>query len=123
LTPDGSDLRQRTDAHAGGIVGTESGTSGGTIGTVAVNLRLAPELASALQAEAERTGRSQQEILREAVARHLHLVDERPGSDREAARASQVVQPARVAYRRVTPRLRLPKDTNSLDLLDRDDRF
>jgi Ribbon-helix-helix protein, copG family len=91
---------------------------------MAVNLRLAPELASALQAEAERTGRSQQEILREAVARHLHLVDDsRPGSDREAARASQVVRPARVAYRRVRPRLRLPKGTSSLDLLDRDDRL
>jgi predicted transcriptional regulator len=91
---------------------------------MAVNLRLAPELASALQAEAERTGRSQQDILREAVARHLHLVeDERPGSDRETARASQVVRPARVAYRRVRPRLRLPKGTDSLDLLDRDDRF
>lgn len=91
---------------------------------MAMNLRLAPEVAAALQAEAERTGRSQQEILREAVARHLHLVeDERPGSDRDAARAGQVVQPARVAYRRVRPRLRFPKDTNSLDLLDRDDRI
>jgi ribbon-helix-helix CopG family protein len=89
-----------------------------------MNLRLTPEVASALQAEAERTGRSQQEILREAVARHLHLVDdERGASDRDRARAAQVVRPARVAYRRVTPRLRLPKGTSSLDLLDRDDRF
>ena len=55
---------------------------------MAVNLRLTPETASALQAEAERTGRSQH-----------------------------------VAYRRVVPRLRLPKGTTSLDLLDRDDRF
>jgi hypothetical protein len=89
-----------------------------------MNLRLPPEMASALQAEAERTGRSQQEILREAVARHLHLVgDERPASDRDRARAAQLVRPARVPYRRVTPRLRLPKDTSSLDLLDRNDRF
>jgi hypothetical protein len=92
---------------------------------MAVNLRLTPEVASALQAEAERTGKSQQEILREAVARHLHLVggEEVPVSDRDSARAAHRVTPARVAYRRVTPRLRLPEDVDSLELLDRDDRF
>ncbi|MEU0091417.1 ribbon-helix-helix protein, CopG family [Kribbella sp. NPDC006257] len=91
---------------------------------MAVNLRLTPEMASALQAEAERTGQSQQEILREAVTRHLHLVDdEAPVSDRDRARSAQVVRPARVAYRKVKPRLRLPEGTDSLDLLDRDDRF
>jgi predicted DNA-binding protein len=91
---------------------------------MAMNLRLTPEVASALQAEAERTGRSQQEIVREAVAHHLHLVgDERPATDRDRARAAQVVRPARVPYRRVKPQLRLPKGTSSLDLLDRDDRF
>ena len=91
---------------------------------MAVNLRLTPEMASALQAEAERTGQSQQEILREAVTRHLHLVEEdQPASDRDRARAGQVVHPARVAYRKVKPRLRLPEGTDSLDLLDRDDRF
>lgn len=89
-----------------------------------MNLRLSPETASALQAEAERTGRSQQEIVREAVTRHLHLAeDDSSANDRERARAAHVVRPARVAYRRVTPRLRLPKSTSSLDLLDRDDRF
>ncbi len=91
---------------------------------MATNLRLTPEAASALQAEAERTGKSQQEILREAVARHLHLVGDEPiESDRDRARADHVVTPARVPYRRVKPRLRLPKKTNSLDLLDREDRF
>jgi len=91
---------------------------------MAVNLRLTPEMASALQAEAERTGQSQQEILREAVTRHLHLVEEdQPASDRDRARAGQVVRPARVAYRKVKPRLRLPEGIDSLDLLDRDDRI
>ncbi|QNE19542.1 ribbon-helix-helix protein, CopG family [Kribbella qitaiheensis] len=91
---------------------------------MAVNLRLTPEMASALQAEAERTGQSQQEILREAVTRHLHLVeDDRQTSDRDRARTAQVVRPARVAYRKVKPRLRLPEGTDSLDLLERDDRF
>jgi predicted transcriptional regulator len=91
---------------------------------MAMNLRLPPEAAAALQAEAERTGRSQQEIVREAVGRHLHLIgDETRTSDREQARASQAVRPARVAYRKVMPRLHLPKGTTTLDLLDRDDRF
>lgn len=92
---------------------------------MAVNLRLTPEMTSALQAEADRTGKSQQEILREAVARHLHLVgdDEVKVSDRDRARATHLVTPARVAYRRATPRIRLPKGVDSLELLDRDDRF
>jgi ribbon-helix-helix CopG family protein len=91
---------------------------------MAVNLRLTPDVTEALQAEAERTGRSQQDILREAVARHLRLVDGEPGgTERDAARADQVVRPARVPYRKVKPRLRLPKGVNSLDLLDRADRL
>lgn len=92
---------------------------------MAVNLRLTPEVASALQAEADRTGKSQQEILREAVARHLHLVGEEldPVSDRDSARTAHRVNAARVAYRKVTPQLRLPKGVDSLELLGRDDRF
>ena len=88
-----------------------------------MNLRLTPELASALQAEAELTGQSQQEILREAVAAYLHDPEDRRVSDREVARAAQVVRPARVPYRKVRPHLRLPEGTTSRDLLDRDERF
>jgi hypothetical protein len=91
---------------------------------MAMNLRLSPEVALALQAEAERTGKSQQEIIRDAVAQHLHLAGrEAPLSDREQALASGLVRPARVPYRKVTPRLRLPEGMNSLDLLDREDCF
>jgi hypothetical protein len=91
---------------------------------MAMNLRLSPEVALALQAEAERTGKSQQEIIRDAVAQHLHLVGrEAPLSVREQALASGLVRPARVPYRKVTPQLRLPDGVNSLDLLDREDRF
>jgi hypothetical protein len=89
-----------------------------------MNLRLGAELASALQAESERTGRSQQEIIRDAVAQQLHLVGrEAPLSVREQALASGLVRPARVPYRKVTPRLRLPDGMSSLDLLDREDRL
>ncbi|TCC43124.1 ribbon-helix-helix protein, CopG family [Kribbella sindirgiensis] len=42
---------------------------------MAMNLRLPSEVATALQAEAARTGRSQQEIVRDALGRHLHLID------------------------------------------------
>ncbi|RZT12770.1 ribbon-helix-helix CopG family protein [Kribbella sp. VKM Ac-2569] len=91
---------------------------------MAMNLRLPSEVATALQAEAERTGQSQQQIVRDALGRRLHLIDdEDPAGERERARAAQAVQPARVPYRKVRPRLRLPKGTTSLDLLGRDDRF
>ena len=91
---------------------------------MAMNLRLPPEVSAALQAESARTGLSQQEIVRDALGRRLHLIDaEDPAGERERARAEHAVQPARVPYRKVTPRLRLPKGTTSLDLLDRDDRF
>ncbi|MDX2973635.1 hypothetical protein PWY87_19160 [Kribbella solani] len=91
---------------------------------MAMNLRLTPEMATALQAEAERTGQSQQEIARDALGHRLHLIDNGgPGNERQRARADFGLLPARQPYRRVTPRLRLPKGTTSLDLLDRDDRF
>ncbi|MEV5960263.1 ribbon-helix-helix protein, CopG family [Kribbella sp. NPDC051952] len=91
---------------------------------MATNLRLSPEVAAALQAEAERTGKSQQEIIRDAVARHLHLIGhEAPLSDREQARVAGLVRPARVPYRRAAPRLRLPEGMTSLELLDREDRL
>jgi hypothetical protein len=90
---------------------------------MAMNLRLDSDATAALQAEAERTGRSQQDLVRDAVARLLHLVaHDAPTSDRERARAERLVHPARVPYRRTTPRLHLPDGMNSLDLLDRDDR-
>lgn len=47
---------------------------------MATNLRLRPETEEALRLEAERTGRSQQEIIREALDLHLGLRE--PGSYR-----------------------------------------
>ena len=95
---------------------------------MAMNLRLPEETAAALQAEAERTGLSQQEIVRDAIGHRLHLIagadaPEAQPTERQRAWGSRTVQPARVPYRKVRPRLRLPKGTTSLDLLDRDDRF
>jgi predicted transcriptional regulator len=91
---------------------------------MATNLRLTAEVAAALQAASERTGRSQQEIIRDAVAQHLHLIGpETALTDREQARASGLVRSTRVPYRKVTPSLRLPTGMTTLDLTDREDRF
>ncbi|HEY3633263.1 MAG TPA: ribbon-helix-helix protein, CopG family [Jatrophihabitantaceae bacterium] len=93
---------------------------------MATNLRLRPEAEEALRAEAERTGRSQQDILREAVDRYLGVAPDKRSvgaTDREAALASGLVRPPRSPYRKITPRIRLPEGTTSLDLLGRDDRI
>jgi predicted DNA-binding protein len=83
-------------------------------------LTLSMELASALRAEAERTGKSQREIVAEAVSRHLQPVEARQAtSDRDLARAAGLAQAARMPYRKVRPRLYLPEGTSSLDLLGR----
>lgn len=92
---------------------------------MATNLRLRPEAEAALRAEAERSGRSQQDILREAVDRHLNLGRPRPAAarGRDSLIASGTVLPPRTPYRKVTPRLALQDGVDSLELLDRDDRL
>jgi len=84
---------------------------------MAMNLRLRPEAAEALKAESERTGLSQQEILRRAVDEHLGLA-EKP---RPAAYPAWVIPPKRM-YVPVTPRLTLPEGMTTMDLIDREDR-
>lgn len=86
---------------------------------MATNLRLSEEMAAALRDRAESTGRSQQDLLREAVARYLGLHES--SNDREQALAvGAVAMPT--PYRRVTATIKLPAGLSSLDLLDRDDR-
>lgn len=79
---------------------------------MAMNLRLRPEQASALKAESDRTGLSQQEILRRAVDEHLGLVektrDELP---------AWVEPPAR-PLRAISPVYRLPEDVTIESILD-----
>ncbi len=84
---------------------------------MATNLRLSPEAAHALRAAAERSGRSQQDLLREAVDRYLGLGDQ---TDLDRAVADgRVKRPT--AFRDVRPRGPLPGTMTTLDLLDRDD--
>lgn len=91
----------------------------GTIDAVSTNLRLSEQLAVALREAAARSGRSQQDIVREAIAKELGLAPEMTAME-GAVRAGVVDAPE--AFRDVEPTLRLPKGTSSLDLLDREDR-
>ena len=89
-----------------------------------MNLRLSPDAAEAVRREAERTGRSQQEVIREAVGRYLGLVTgESPRSELGVLVAMGNVRPPRAPSRKVVKRLRLPPGMTSTDLLDRGDRI
>lgn len=87
-----------------------------------MNLRLGAEAEAALRAEAERTGRSQQDILREAIGSYLGLIPGQAGDIDPLISRGKVERP-RVPFRDVRPRLHLRPGENSLDLLHRDDRF
>ena len=92
---------------------------------MATNLRLRREAVEALRREAQRTGRSQQDVIREAVDRQLGLAPATAGGgdDLDVLVATGVVRRPRSAYRRAVTRLRLPQRMTSADLLDRRDRF
>jgi Ribbon-helix-helix protein, copG family len=89
---------------------------------MATNLRLRPDAEAALRAEAERSGRSQQEILREALDRYLDPGGGGPSTSGDALLRSGALLPPRTRYRRVTPRRMLSAGVTSLELLDRDER-
>ena len=90
---------------------------------MATNLRLNPEAERALQAEAARTGESQQNLIRRAVDQYLGL-DKAPAaqSDAEALVAAGVARPARSQFRKADQLISLPDGITTLDLLDRNDR-
>lgn len=86
---------------------------------MSTNLRLTAESAAALRDEADRSGRSQQDLIREAVDRFLGL-DSNAGACERAVAAGLVRPPS--AFRDVTPTIELSDGRSVLDLLDRDDR-
>lgn len=86
---------------------------------MSTNLRLSEELAGALREEAARRGTSQQEIVREAIAKELGMAPE--STPMERAVNSGIVE-APEPFRDDVPTLTLPRGTRSLDLLDREDR-
>ena len=85
---------------------------------MSTNLRLSERLARALRDAAERSGRPQQEIVREAIAKDLGLVSDASEMQR-AINAGTVEAPE--PFRDVEPTLNLPEGTSSADLLDRAD--
>lgn len=87
-----------------------------------MNLRLGHETEEALRAEARRTRRSQQDIVREAVGKYLGVIPGQAG-DVDSLIVSGKIAPPRVAFRDVRPRLCLEPGESSVDLLDRDDRI
>jgi predicted DNA-binding protein len=86
---------------------------------MSTKLRLNDELAAALREESARTGRSQQEIVREAIAVRLGLVPDETTLG-EATRDGWVEAPE--PFRDFEPPLTLPPARSSIDLLERDDR-
>jgi hypothetical protein len=79
------------------------------------------------RAEARRSGRSQQEVIRAAINRYLSLTPEADSGQRENELelliASVGVRRPRTPYRRPRRRVRLPGGVTSADLLDRSDRI
>lgn len=86
---------------------------------MSTNLRLSEELAGALREEAARTGRSQQDIVRDAIAKELGMTS--ASTPMELAIRTGTVE-APEPFHDVEPTLTLPRGTRSLDLLDREDR-
>jgi len=92
---------------------------------MATNLRLRPAAEAALRERAASTGRSQQELIRDALDRYLGLTEAPPPRSARSLddlRAQGVLLPARGPSRKVEHRLNLGGKT-SIELLDRDDRF
>ena len=87
-------------------------------GGVATNLRLDERAAAALRDASQRTGRSQQELLREAIDRYLGLGAAESARDR-AVRSGLVQPPS--PFLDAEPRIRLATGLSTLDLLDRED--
>ena len=84
---------------------------------MATNLRLDPEAAAALRAAAARTGRTQAQLLREAVDRFLG----RHGTERDRGAASGLVEQP-TPFVDAEPTMHLEAGLTTLDLLDRDER-
>lgn len=89
-----------------------------------MNLRLGPDAEEAVRREAQRAGRSQQDVIREAVSRPFGLAPgDGPRGDLNTLVSTGTVRAPRTPYRKVPKRLSLPPGLTSADLLDRDDRI
>ncbi|MGK2877026.1 MAG: ribbon-helix-helix protein, CopG family [Solirubrobacterales bacterium] len=89
---------------------------------MATNLRLSEQAAAAVRAEAERTGRSQQDVIRSAVDAYL-----KPAAEPAASAPSWRDQliPPKEPFRTIpeSEMLTMPEGMTTLDLMDREDRI
>ena len=94
---------------------------------MATNLRLRDDAAAALQERAERTGMSQQEILRRAVDLYLGLDAARSPAERavpsENRRVRPGILPPRHPFLVADHLIELPPGMTTAELLDRADRI
>jgi hypothetical protein len=91
---------------------------------MATNLRLTEQAAAAVKAEAERTGRSQQDVIRSAVDAYLSPPVSGTRSEGEPSWRDQLIPP-KTPFRTIpeSEMIKLPEGVTSLDLLDREDRI
>lgn len=90
---------------------------------MAMNLRLSESAAAAVKAESVRTGRSQQDIIREAVDRYLAAPERAPMESPFRGSLRDSIIPPRMPFKRDIEPIKMPDGVTSLDLLDREDRF
>ena len=90
---------------------------------MATNLRLDQTTEAALRAESERTGRSQQQLMREAINQYLDVESARPRRSLEELYRAGILLPPRPYVHSGAEPLTLPPGMTSADLLDREDRF
>ena len=90
---------------------------------MATNLRLRSATEDALRAASERTGRSQQDLIREAIDQYLETAGGRRHESLDELNAAGLLLPPRIPYRREENPFTLPDGLTTADLLDREDRF
>ncbi|MBI4898704.1 MAG: ribbon-helix-helix protein, CopG family [Actinobacteria bacterium] len=88
-----------------------------------MNLRLSESATAAVKAESVRTGRSQQDIIRQAVDRYLAEPERGTAGAPNRASLRETVIPPRTPFKHDIETIQLPDGLNSLDLLDREDRI
>lgn len=92
---------------------------------MATNLRLRPDAEAALRAAAERSGRSQQDLIRDAVDAALGLgptAATAPDTERARLLAQAGILGPRVPYRELVRLVTVPRHLGLDDLLAREDR-
>lgn len=90
---------------------------------MATNLRLGPTTEAALRAESERTGLSQQQLIRDAIDQYLDVEAGRQRRSLEELYRAGILLPPRPYVHSGAEPLTLPAGMTSADLLDREDRF